>query len=415
MVVKNFIHLSITVLLTSNLCYGAAFAKSTEPADKVVASDFAPKPLDENALKGIDYLVKEQNSDGSWSQGEESKYMASAGQHNGDIHNVADTCMAALALVRAGNLPDTGKYATNVKKATEYVCKSIEDSDQDGLFITTVRGTRVQVKLGQYVDTFLASVFLPEVKAHMVTPDEKERVATALSKVIHKIEKNQGADGSFANGGWAPIHSQALALQGLNRAAQVGMPVNQQALDRAESYSRKTFDSKNLSFLPSGSAGVPLYSAGSYLGGMQSSINTYDMRRGELEKKSVDAALPKPEREKAAKVLQNYKDEADEQNAAVGAVAKQLNDKGFVQGFGCNGGEEFLSYYQISQTLVAKQSKDWKDWNKNITANLDHIQNPDGSWMGQHCITSRTFCTAAALLVMTADRAPNAKAIASAK
>jgi hypothetical protein len=413
--VKNIIHLSITVLLTSNLCYGTAFAKPVEPSNKTIAPDFAPKPLTENALKGIEYLVKEQNEDGSWSQGEESKYMASVGEKNGDIHNVADTCMAALALVRAGNLPDSGKYAGNVRKAALYVCKNIEASDQDGLFITTVRGTRVQVKLGQYVDTFLASVFLPEVKGHMVTPDEKERVATALAKVIHKIEKNQGTDGSFANGGWAPIHSQALALEGLNRALQVGSPVNQQALDRAESYSRKTFDSKKSAFISSASPGVSLYTAGSFLGGMQSSLKSFDMRRADLEKKSTSTTISKPEQDKAAKTLRNYQEEAKEQDAALEAVGKQLNDKGFVQGFGCNGGEEFLSYYQISQTLVARHSKDWKEWNKNITANLDHVQNKDGSWMGQHCITSRTFCTAAAVLVMTADRAPNAKAIASAK
>jgi hypothetical protein len=29
------------------------------------------------------------------------------------------------------------------------------------------------------------------------------------------------------------------------------------------------------------------------------------------------------------------------------------------------------------------------------------VQNSDGSWTGHHCITSRTFCTAAAILVLT--------------
>jgi hypothetical protein len=30
------------------------------------------------------------------------------------------------------------------------------------------------------------------------------------------------------------------------------------------------------------------------------------------------------------------------------------------------------------------------------------VQNGDGSWTGHHCITSRTFCTAAAVLVLSA-------------
>ena len=41
-----------------------------------------------------------------------------------------------------------------------------------------------------------------------------------------------------------------------------------------------------------------------------------------------------------------------------------------------------------------------------MTSNLERIQNKDGSWSGHHCITGRTFCTAAALLVLTVDRAP---------
>ncbi len=41
-----------------------------------------------------------------------------------------------------------------------------------------------------------------------------------------------------------------------------------------------------------------------------------------------------------------------------------------------------------------------------MAANLDRVQNEDGSWSGQHCITGRTFCTAAALLTLMADRAP---------
>ena len=35
-----------------------------------------------------------------------------------------------------------------------------------------------------------------------------------------------------------------------------------------------------------------------------------------------------------------------------------------------------------------------------MTANLNRIQNDDGSWTGHHCITGRTFCTSTALLVL---------------
>ncbi|MCK4293727.1 MAG: hypothetical protein KAY65_11060 [Planctomycetes bacterium] len=60
----------------------------------------------------------------------------------------------------------------------------------------------------------------------------------------------------------------------------------------------------------------------------------------------------------------------------------------------------------IGESLVVKGGKEWKKWDKEITANLNRIQNNDGSWTGHHCITGRTFCTSAALLVLMTDRAP---------
>src|SRR5271154_4544372 len=143
---------SMAFFLISNLGATTAFGATPDSKSSSEALSLKPKPLSADAMKGIEYLVRQQNSDGSWSQGEESKYMASVNQHNGDIHNVADTCIAALALVHAGNLPDSGKYANNVAKAADYVCNSIKNSDRDSLFITDVRSTRVQMKLGQYVD-----------------------------------------------------------------------------------------------------------------------------------------------------------------------------------------------------------------------------------------------------------------------
>ena len=46
-----------------------------------------------------------------------------------------------------------------------------------------------------------------------------------------------------------------------------------------------------------------------------------------------------------------------------------------------------------------------------MTENLERVQNADGCWSGHHCITGRTFCTATALLVLMADRAPRPDAV----
>ena len=60
----------------------------------------------------------------------------------------------------------------------------------------------------------------------------------------------------------------------------------------------------------------------------------------------------------------------------------------------------------IAESLVVKGGADWEKWDVSITALVNQVQNEDGSWTGHHCITGRTFCTAAALLVLMADRAP---------
>ena len=75
-------------------------------------------------------------------------------------------------------------------------------------------------------------------------------------------------------------------------------------------------------------------------------------------------------------------------------------------GFGSNGGEEFLSFMNISETLLVRGGDEWQKWDKAITEAATKAQDKDGSWSGQHCITGKTFCTAGALLVLMADRTP---------
>ena len=60
----------------------------------------------------------------------------------------------------------------------------------------------------------------------------------------------------------------------------------------------------------------------------------------------------------------------------------------------------------VSESLVAKGGAKWSQWDETMARNLGQVQNGNGSWTGHHCITGRTFCTAAALLVLMADRAP---------
>ena len=72
-----------------------------------------------------------------------------------------------------------------------------------------------------------------------------------------------------------------------------------------------------------------------------------------------------------------------------------------MNGFGSNGGEEFLSYLQTGESMMIGKDDGWDKWYDNISGRMLKIQNDDGSWSGHHCITSPVFCTATSLLILS--------------
>jgi hypothetical protein len=413
------------------------------------AKTIVPKPLSEHVLKGLKFLVEQQQANGGWSQGEESAAMGNTGNSVRDIPNVADTCIATLALIRSGNSPREGPFALNVARALDFICGQVEKSDETSLFVTGVRGTRVQGKLGPYVDTFLTTLVFSELKGKMADDKGEKRLAAALSKTVAKIQKNQKDNGTWANEGWAPILSQSLASKGLNRASQFGFAVPESVLAKAESFAKAntgpisaragtavalggrsgSLGGGSLEYRGSpalaglgragpvmaagsvdsaalGSAGVPLYDRASNFGALQDSINTNRLAEKAAREVLASPTASKDDKKQAKERLDRFAEAEKTYNQSAASFLRQLDDKNFLRGFGSNGGEEFLSYMNISETLLAQGGKEWKLWDIAISDNLVRIQNKDGSWTGSHCITGRTFCTAAALLVLMADRAP---------
>jgi len=365
-----------------------------------------PKPLSENVRRGLTWLIQRQHKNGGWAQGEESAQMGNALDDLKDKSNVADTCMVLLTLIRSGSTPKDGQYAENIRRGLDFVISEIETSDEQSLYITSTRNTRVQQKIGTYIDTFLAAMILADMKDQM--PDEQSRnhVIAALDKVMDKIESNQRDDGTWANEGWATDLSQSIATKSLNRAAQQGYAVDEKVRERAESYARKQYDGDKGSFkVGEGSAGVELYASGATVSSMQESVTTNEAKKQEVKRKLKDAKTDK-ERQEAKETLSRFDQAERDLEDARKAVIDRLQDEQFIAGFGSNGGEEFLSYLNIGESLFAAGGKDWEEWDKSITANLNRIQNNNGSWTGHHCITGRTFCTSAALLVLMIDRSP---------
>ena len=199
---------------------------------------------------------------------------------------------------------------------------------------------------------------------------------------------------------------QGLAAAGLNRARQSGANVSDEVLQRSEKHARGQYDRSSKSYSLDGSAGVPLYGTASHLSASSHTLGSYRSAKAKLREVTNDAKASAKAQADAAEQLKYIEDAELAHEESLEASYGYFKDTGFRQGFGSNGGEEFLSYLNISETLAAKGGKEWEDWDRSMTENLERIQNGDGSWSGHHCITGRTFCTATALLVLMADRAP---------
>ena len=438
---KVVINAAAMVVLGLGFIGGTTWGRDGSRCDVAPAAEVdqakrpAPKELSDQVKKGLKWLAQTQLENGAWGQGEESAQMGAGDSKLKTTANVADTCMALMAFVRSGSTPGNGEYKQNVTRAIAFLCAQVEESDDKSLFITALRGTRTQSKLGQYIDTFLTAQVLADLKNKMPDESSTKRVNDALAKVIKKIELNQKEDGKWVNDGWAPTLAQAACAKALNTASLNGAQVSEQVRERAERYAQADFtvsqkagagkvvggtDSSAVALggpvasgrvaalggESRGDAGVALYSSSAQLATIQASAKANEAKK-DYYQKIADAPTTQPEQRKEALAqLVRFQENEAFLGKAQDAIVAKLDDKAFVAGFGSNGGEEFLSHLNIGESLFHKGGADWQKWDKAMTSNVNNIQNADGSWSGHHCITGRTFCTAAALNVLTIDRSP---------
>src|SRR5262245_20185815 len=195
-----------------------------------------PNEVSAGVQKGAKWLASVQGADGGWGQdGGAASYVRQTENLESKGNDVANTAVAALALLRAGN-----QYRPNVERAVAFILKKVEASPTDGLSITDVNQTQIQRKLGPYIDTFLASMLLARVDGTLAGAN-KARVRSGLEKCVAKIERNQMSDGSWnIAGGWAPVLGTSLASQSLYLASKNGISVSETVMVQAENYTLKT-------------------------------------------------------------------------------------------------------------------------------------------------------------------------------
>src|SRR5690606_34700674 len=127
-----------------------------------------------------------------------------------------------------------------------------------------------------------------------------------------------------------------------------------------------------------GSAGVELYARSSNLQSMKDALDNAAIRAGELLQIVTAPATQPADVRKAQDELRQIGAAREQYQAAQQATVQRLGDDGFIAGFGSNGGEEFLSYMNIGEAMVAAGGPEWEKWDAQMTRNLNNIQNDDG-------------------------------------
>ena len=352
---------------------------------------------------GLAWLRDAQLMNGGYGAGSHSA------QHIKDPHAVkadpATTSMVATAFLRSGNTLKKGIYAKNLKAAINFLLETVENTSKDSPYITDVRGTQIQSKLGQNIDAVMTAQFLSNLLDRKLKGIDKKRVERCLDICVSKIENGTDAQGKQGGAGWAGVLQSGLANSALESAQAVGADVDEKVLNRSRNYQKSNYDDKTGNVSTEDGAGVMLYAVS---GSVRASAKEARQAEETVNKAKREGKLAKD----APVTVSNLKKAGYSEEEALGYAtsynvyqsAKQTAQRDDVlNGFGNNGGEEFLSFLQTGESLIVNKDKDWTKWYDDMSGRILKIQNEDGSWNGHHCITSPVFCTATSVLLLTVE------------
>jgi hypothetical protein len=368
------------------------FSKFKTP-EKVVAS------LD----RGLSWIARAQNDDGGWGAG--SHYHQEILDPHAVTTDPATTAMVAMALLRNDNTLSTGVYSAQLNKALVFLLKAVESSESNNNNITTITGTQIQTKLGGNIDVILTSQFLSNIQETISDTALKARVKKAQTICISKIQQAQSSNGSIAGSGWAGVLQSSFATNALEAAEAQGVDVDKKALEKAREFQKSNYNAKTGDVNTEMGAGVVLYSV---TGSARASAKEARKVEEEIKKAKDDGRLAQNAPATAQSLIQiGYKEDEAMKYATSYEVYQsakvQAQRDDVLDGFGNNGGEEFLSYLQTGESMIINKDDSWEKWYDNISGRMLKIQNEDGSWNGHHCITSPVFCTATSLLILSVN------------
>ncbi|MFN8291226.1 MAG: hypothetical protein U0U70_13295 [Chitinophagaceae bacterium] len=373
----------------------------TSEAGKLISTFKTPEIVEASLKKGLLWIDKAQGNDGGWGAG--SHYNQGVMDPHAVPSDPATTSLVSMSLLRTDNTLSKGEYAANLKKGTEFLLKAVENCPDNQPYLTTLENTQPQVKLGRNIDVILTAQYFTNLLRYEIADAElKKRVEKALDKCIARIQKGQAADGSWRDGGWAPVLQSALANNALESADDVGRKVDADVMKKSREYQNSNFDTKTNAAVTDRAAGVMLYGLSSTTrASAKESKKAKDLiRKAKQEGKISNEEVTEDNLRKAGVDVPEAKQLATAYSINQASQSQSLRED-VMTGFGNNGGEEFMSFLMTGESIMMQGGDNWKKWYDMMSGKLVNIQNTDGSWNGHHCITSPVFCTATCLLILS--------------
>jgi hypothetical protein len=210
--------------------------------------------LDAAIARGLAYLAKQQQPDGSF----QNRETGPENQHRFTGPKVALTGLSLMSFLAAGRMPDVGKHGLACRNAIDFLVKA---APEDGYY-GKVDGSRMYGHA-------IATLALAEVYGMEGDAARRQRVRAALSKAVAVLLKAQetnkpephaggwryeiaSADSDLSVSGWC-----ILALRGANNA---GIDVPKESADRAAAFVLRCWhrEGKGFSYQPGGEPSITM-------------------------------------------------------------------------------------------------------------------------------------------------------------
>lgn len=313
----------------------------TPPASsKTEAQPELTDQLLESCRQGMDFLLGEQNTDGSFGRGRYGK-------------NVGIASLCALSLMADGHMPGQNKYGLAIQKTLDFI---LSCSTETGLIASK------STSHGPMYGHGFATLFLGEV--YGMNPQDT-RVRDALVRAVNLIINSQNDEG-----GWrynpvpydADVSVTICQVMGLRSARNAGIKIPRTTIDRAVRYVQRCQnpDGGFRYMLQSGASAWPRTAAGV----------AALFYAGIYEDNAIDRGI-------------------DYLNRNIGPESGNMSSVR---------SHFYYGHYYATQAMFIAGGERWTRWWPSIRSVLLKYQSPDGGWQDNQ--TGRAYATAMSLIIL---------------